>query len=93
MMRLAERMMTYFCTSVTASKQHVWTPIDPTNNGDDLKVMTRTSNDEPGRPCGIVLTVATSFWLPVSTKRVFDFLQDNTTRSQVITSACLLVSL
>ncbi|KAG0482772.1 hypothetical protein HPP92_010856 [Vanilla planifolia] len=45
-------------------------------------VMTRKSVDDPGRPPGIVLNAATSFWLPVPPKRVFDFLRDESSRSE-----------
>jgi homeobox-leucine zipper protein len=45
--------------------------------------MTRKSVDDPGRPPGIVLSAATSFWLPVPPKRVFDFLRDENTRNEV----------
>lgn len=38
--------------------------------------------DDPGRPPGIVLSAATSFWLPVPPKRVFDFLRDENSRSE-----------
>jgi homeobox-leucine zipper protein len=44
--------------------------------------MTRKSVDDPGRPPGIVLNAATSFWLPVPPKRVFDFLRDESSRSE-----------
>ncbi|KAE8654710.1 Homeobox-leucine zipper protein PROTODERMAL FACTOR 2 [Hibiscus syriacus] len=40
---------------------------------DDVRVMTRKSVDDPGRPPGIVLSAATSFWLPVSPKSIFNF--------------------
>ncbi|RZR96232.1 hypothetical protein BHM03_00025196 [Ensete ventricosum] len=42
--------------------------------------------DDPGRPPGIVLNAATSFWLPVPPKRVFDFLRDESSRSEVCLS-------
>ncbi|RZB61413.1 2-carboxy-1,4-naphthoquinone phytyltransferase, chloroplastic, partial [Glycine soja] len=45
-------------------------------------VLARKSVDEPGRPPGIVLSAATSFWLPVPPKRVFDFLRDENSRNE-----------
>jgi homeobox-leucine zipper protein len=39
--------------------------------------------DDPGRPPGIVLSAATSFWIPVPSKKVFDFLKDENHRSEV----------
>ncbi|ESQ55191.1 hypothetical protein EUTSA_v10024488mg [Eutrema salsugineum] len=81
MLKLAERMVMSFCSGVGASTAHVWTTLTTTGS-DDVRVMTRKSMDDPGRPPGIVLSAATSFWLPVSPKRVFDFLRDENSRSE-----------
>ncbi|XP_027366414.1 homeobox-leucine zipper protein MERISTEM L1-like [Abrus precatorius] len=80
MLKLAERMIMSFCTGVGASTAHAWTAL--TTGCDDVRVMTRKSMDEPGRPPGIVLSAATSLWLPVSSKRVFDFLRDENSRRE-----------
>ncbi|GAU29196.1 hypothetical protein TSUD_361860 [Trifolium subterraneum] len=48
----------------------------------DVRVMTRKSIDDPGEPPGIVLSAATSVWLPVSPQRLFDFLRDERLRSE-----------
>lgn len=82
MLKLAERMVISFCAGVSASTTHTWTTLSGTG-ADDVRVMTRKSIDDPGRPPGIVLSAATSFWLPVSPKRVFDFLRDENSRSEV----------
>ncbi|XP_017631647.1 homeobox-leucine zipper protein HDG2 isoform X1 [Gossypium arboreum] len=81
MLKLAERMVMSFCAGVSASTAHTWTTLSGTG-ADDVRVMTRKSVDDPGRPPGIVLSAATSFWLPVSPKRVFDFLRDENSRSE-----------
>ncbi|KAF9688296.1 hypothetical protein SADUNF_Sadunf02G0182800 [Salix dunnii] len=81
MMKLAERMAISFCAGVSASTAHTWTTLSGTG-ADDVRVMTRKSVDDPGRPPGIVLSAATSFWLPVPPKRVFDFLRDENTRNE-----------
>ncbi|MFQ6629350.1 hypothetical protein Gotur_008039 [Gossypium turneri] len=81
MLKLAERMVISFCGGVSASTAHTWTTLSGTG-ADDVRVMTRKSVDDPGRPPGIVLSAATSFWLPVSPKRVFDFLRDEHSRSE-----------
>ncbi|KAK8517319.1 hypothetical protein V6N12_032513 [Hibiscus sabdariffa] len=54
MLKLAERMVTSFCTGVGASTAHAWTTLTPTGS-DDVRVMTRKSMDDPGRPPGIVV--------------------------------------
>lgn len=82
MLKLAERMVMSFCTGVGASTAHTWTTLSG-SGADDVRVMTRKSMDDPGRPPGIVLSAATSFWLPVPPKRVFDFLRDENSRSEV----------
>ncbi|KAG5118893.1 hypothetical protein JHK82_033313 [Glycine max] len=81
MMKLAERMVISFCAGVSASTAHTWTTLSGTG-ADDVRVMTRKSVDDPGRPPGIVLSAATSFWLPVPPKRVFDFLRDENSRNE-----------
>ncbi|XP_028795280.1 homeobox-leucine zipper protein HDG2 isoform X2 [Neltuma alba] len=81
MLKLAERMVISFCAGVSASTAHTWTTLSGTG-ADDVRVMTRKSVDDPGRPPGIVLSAATSFWLPVPPERVFDFLRDENSRSE-----------
>ncbi|KAK8992235.1 hypothetical protein V6N11_048324 [Hibiscus sabdariffa] len=81
MLKLAERIVTSFCTGVGASTAHAWTTLSKTGS-DDVRVMTRKSIDDPGRPPGIVLCAATSFWIPVTPKRAFEFLRDENSRSQ-----------
>ncbi|KAI4331052.1 hypothetical protein MLD38_029279 [Melastoma candidum] len=81
MMKLAERMVMSFCAGVSASTAHTWTTLSGTGT-EDVRVMTQKSIDDPGRPPGIVLSAATSFWLPVPPKRVFDFLRDENSRNE-----------
>ncbi|XP_022876975.1 homeobox-leucine zipper protein PROTODERMAL FACTOR 2-like [Olea europaea var. sylvestris] len=81
MLKLAERMVMSFCSGVGASTAHTWTTLSG-SGADDVRVMTRKSVDDPGRPPGIVLSAATSFWLPVPPKRVFDFLRDENLRNE-----------
>ncbi|KAI3495224.1 hypothetical protein L1887_37461 [Cichorium endivia] len=91
MLKLAERMVLSFCSGVGASTAHTWTSLSG-SGGDDVRVMTRKSIDDPGRPPGIVLSAATSFWLPVEPKQVFNFLRDENSRSEWdILSNCGLV--
>ncbi|WCJ20264.1 Homeobox-leucine zipper protein HDG2 [Euphorbia peplus] len=81
MLKLAERMVISFCSGVGASTAHAWTTLSATGS-DDVRVMTRKSMDDPGRPPGIVLSAATSFWIPVTPKRVFEFLSDENNRNE-----------
>ncbi|XP_058072618.1 homeobox-leucine zipper protein ROC2-like isoform X2 [Magnolia sinica] len=81
MLKLAERMVISFCAGVSASTAHTWTTLSG-SGAEDVRVMTRKSIDDPGRPPGIVLSAATSFWLPVPPKRVFEFLRDENSRNE-----------
>ncbi|KAL5972735.1 Homeobox-leucine zipper protein roc2 [Asimina triloba] len=81
MLKLAERMVVSFCSGVSASTAHTWTTLSG-SGAEDVRVMTRKSIDDPGRPPGIVLSAATSFWLPVPPKRVFDFLRAENSRNE-----------
>ncbi|KAH7844773.1 hypothetical protein Vadar_031512 [Vaccinium darrowii] len=80
-LKLGERMVVSFCGGVSASTAHTWTTLSG-SGADDVRVMTRKSIDDPGRPPGIVLSAATSFWLPVPPKRVFGFIRDEQFRNE-----------
>lgn len=82
MLKLAQRMTNNFCAGVCASTVHKWNKLNGGNVGEDVRVMTRKSVDDPGEPPGVVLSAATSVWLPVSPQRVFDFLRDERLRSE-----------
>ncbi|KAM0926831.1 hypothetical protein ACQ4PT_003021 [Festuca glaucescens] len=85
MMRLSQRMVGSFCASLSASQLHRWTTLSGPGAGSDdaagVRVMVHRSTD-PGQPSGVVLSAATSIWLPVSCERVFAFVRDENTRSQ-----------
>ncbi|KAK9084871.1 hypothetical protein Sjap_025282 [Stephania japonica] len=81
MLKLAERMVISFGTGVSTSTSHNWSLL--CGSGDeDVRVMTRKSINDPGRPSGIVLGAALAFWLPIPPKRIFDFLRNENTRNE-----------
>ncbi|KAG5152819.1 hypothetical protein GLYMA_10G238100v4 [Glycine max] len=82
MLKLAQRMTSNFCSGVCASSARKWDSLHIGTLGDDMKVMTRKNVDDPGEPPGIVLSAATSVWVPVSRQRLFDFLRDERLRSE-----------
>ncbi|XP_058087000.1 homeobox-leucine zipper protein ANTHOCYANINLESS 2-like [Magnolia sinica] len=82
MLKLAQRMTDNFCAGVCASTVHKWNKLCAGNVDEDVRVMTRKSVDDPGEPSGVVLSAATSVWLPVSPQRLFDFLRDERLRSE-----------
>lgn len=82
MVKLSERMVTSFCAGVCGSTAHSWTLVS-WNGAEDVRVMMKESINDPGRPSGIVLCASTSFWLPQSHKRVFNFLSSENSRNEV----------
>lgn len=82
MLKLAQRMTNNFCAGVCASTIHKWNKLSVGNVDEDVRVMTRKSVDDPGEPPGVVLSAATSVWLPVSPQKLFDFLRNERLRSE-----------
>ena len=82
MLQLAQRMTDNFCSGVCASTARKWDTLRVGNVGEDVRVMTRKNLDDPGEPPGIVLSAATSVWMPVAQQRLFDFLRDDRLRSE-----------
>ncbi|XP_039042570.1 homeobox-leucine zipper protein ANTHOCYANINLESS 2-like isoform X2 [Hibiscus syriacus] len=82
MLKLAQRMTDNFCAGVCASTVHKWNKLNVGHVDEDVRVITRKSVDDPGEPPGIVLSAATSVWLPVSNKKLFDFLRDERSRNE-----------
>ncbi|KAK7257532.1 hypothetical protein RIF29_31572 [Crotalaria pallida] len=75
-LKLAERMVISFCRGVSASNAHTWTRV-----ANNVRVMLRQNVDDTGSP-GLVLHAATSLWLTLPPKRVFDFLSDLNSKSK-----------
>ncbi|KAK7270509.1 hypothetical protein RIF29_23707 [Crotalaria pallida] len=82
MLKLAQRMTSNFCSGVCASSARKWESLPIGTLGDDMRMMTRKNVDDPGEPPGIVLSAATSVWMPVSRQRLFDFLRNERLRSE-----------
>lgn len=75
--------MTYnFCAGVCASSVRKWDKLSVGNVGEDVRVMTRKNINDPGEPSGVLLSAATSVWMPITQQRLFDFLRDERMRSQ-----------
>ncbi|KAM1340851.1 hypothetical protein ACFX2H_039182 [Malus domestica] len=80
MMKLAQRMVNNFCASFSASNGHRWTTLSGTNEI-GVRVTIHKITD-PGQPNGVVLSAATTIWLPLSPHNVFNFFKDERTRPQ-----------
>ncbi|KAK2451406.1 homeobox-leucine zipper protein ANTHOCYANINLESS [Trifolium repens] len=79
-----KRSMTdYFWSGVSPSSACKWEIIPINNMGSiDMRIMSRKIPDASGENLSIVLSAATSVWMPLSRKRVFDFLRDARLRGE-----------
>ncbi len=82
MLKLAQRMTKNFCAAASASTAHSSTTLASSGENDDVRLMTRNGIDNLGEPHGTILSAATSLWLPVLPQRVFEFLRDESLRSE-----------
>ncbi|CAM0944708.1 unnamed protein product [Alopecurus aequalis] len=84
MLKLARRMTENFCAGVSASSAREWSKLDGATGsiGEDVRVMARKSVSEPGEPPGVVLSAATSVWVPVAPEKLFDFLRNEQLRAE-----------
>ncbi|KAH7529418.1 hypothetical protein FEM48_Zijuj05G0182000 [Ziziphus jujuba var. spinosa] len=80
MMKLAQRMVNNFCASINPSNGHQWTTLSGMNDA-GVKVTVHKCTD-PGQPNGMILSAATTIWLPIPPQDVFNFFKDERTRSQ-----------
>lgn len=80
MMKLSQRMVNNFCSSINPSNGHQWTSLSGLNDF-EVRAILHKSND-PGQPNGMVLSASTTIWLPVPPQNVFDFFRDGRTRPQ-----------
>ncbi|KAG2604955.1 homeobox-leucine zipper protein ROC8-like [Panicum virgatum] len=79
-MKLSQQMVSLFCASLSSSPQQRWVLLPGTTDV-SVRVATQPSV-EPGQPNSVVLTAATSIWLPVPASHAFAFLRDENARSQ-----------
>ncbi|CAL0332610.1 unnamed protein product [Lupinus luteus] len=80
LMKLAHRMITNFCASISTSSSHRWTTLSGLNEI-GVRVTVHNSSD-PGQPNGVVLSAATTIWLPIPPQVVFNFFKDERKRPQ-----------
>ncbi|KAL2533075.1 Homeobox-leucine zipper protein HDG11 [Abeliophyllum distichum] len=80
MMKLAQRMVNNFCASLNPSNGQQWSTLSGSNEF-EVRATLHKSND-PGQPNGVVLSAATTIWLPIPPENVFSFFRDESTRPQ-----------
>lgn len=81
-MKLAQRMANNFCANIGASNDHKWITLSGLNDV-GVRVTLHKSTDA-GQPSGVLLSAATTIWLPISPESVFAFFKDERTRTQVL---------
>ncbi|KAK4428167.1 Homeobox-leucine zipper protein HDG11 [Sesamum alatum] len=80
MMKLAQRMVNNFCSSINPSSGQQWTTLSGLNEFEVRATVHRSI--DPGQPNGLVLSAAATIWLPVPPQNVFNFFRDERTRPQ-----------
>ncbi|XP_060185579.1 homeobox-leucine zipper protein ROC8-like [Lycium barbarum] len=85
-MQISQRMVKSFCEILSMSDK-VDFPTSPEMTNKGVRISTRKS-EEISQPKGLIVTAATSLWLPLSFETVFNFFRDERTRPQwdVLTS-------
>lgn len=81
MMKLAQRMVNNFCSSINPCNGQQWTTISGLNEFEVRATLHRST--DPGQPNGVVLSAAATIWLPIPPQTVFNFFRDERTRPQV----------
>ena len=83
-MRLTRRMVKCYCESLCMQDNTSFPHLTRMNNS-GVRVAVRVNMSDPGEPKGMILSAATSFWLPLSPQHVFDYLIDDRKRAKVQT--------
>ncbi|CAL5404416.1 unnamed protein product [Camellia sinensis] len=79
-MNLSQRMVKNFWEMLSMSGKLDFPHLSELNNS-GVRVSVR-QNNEIGQPSGMIVSVASSLWLPLSSERLFNFFTDNKTRPQ-----------
>ncbi|CAN1743753.1 Homeobox-leucine zipper protein ROC5 [Linum perenne] len=81
LMKLSQKMVNSFYRGISIGLSNsIWEKLSPMSVGEDVTIMSRKNSTDPEEAMGIVLSASTSLWLPVSRRRVFEFLTREDTR-------------
>ncbi|KAG8388503.1 hypothetical protein BUALT_Bualt02G0132400 [Buddleja alternifolia] len=80
MMKLAQRMVNSFCSSINPSNGQQWTTFSGFNEYEVRSTLYKSA--DPGQPNGVVLSATATIWLPIPPQIVFNFFRDERTRPQ-----------
>lgn len=81
MMKLAQRMVNNFCSSINPANGQQWTTLSGSYEF-EVRATLHKSTD-PSQPNAVVLSAAATIWLPLSPTDVFNFFRDERSRPQV----------
>lgn len=87
MMKLSQRMVNNFCSIINLPNCQQWTALSGANELEVRACIHKFANS--GQSHGIVLSAATTIWLPIPSQIVFNFFKDERTRAQV--QCCLTI--
>ncbi|KAJ9702992.1 hypothetical protein PVL29_004658 [Vitis rotundifolia] len=79
-MKLGHRMVKDFCGVLSMSGKLDFPQLSEVDNS-GVRVSVRKST-EPGQPGGMIVSAATSLWLPMHCQTIFDFIRDEKMRPQ-----------
>ncbi|CAN1265910.1 Homeobox-leucine zipper protein HDG1 [Linum perenne] len=81
LMKLSQKMVNSFYRGISiGSSNSVWEKLTSLSVDKDVRIMARRNSTDLGEPLGVTLSASTSVWLPVSRRRVFEFLMSERTR-------------
>ncbi|KAL3845072.1 hypothetical protein ACJIZ3_002475 [Penstemon smallii] len=83
LMKLSHRMVNNFCEVLGMSDKLEYHNLSELNNS-GVRISLRESNGGLGQPNGLIVSAATSLWLPISHQNLFNFFKDNKKRAQVL---------
>ncbi|KAL6313916.1 hypothetical protein AAG906_011643 [Vitis piasezkii] len=81
LLTLADRMMRSFWRNLSASRKNQWMTV-PLSGAENIEAIIRFVKDKEGRRPGPALVMATTIRIPASSRRIFDFLQDENSRNK-----------
>ncbi|XP_026660364.2 homeobox-leucine zipper protein GLABRA 2 isoform X2 [Phoenix dactylifera] len=81
LLKFAQRMTSSFCQAIAASRNRTWTKAS-IRGGEDIRFTSRKNVNDPGEPTGVIVCAVSSTWLPVPSTALFDYLRDESRRTE-----------
>ncbi|XP_057766486.1 homeobox-leucine zipper protein PROTODERMAL FACTOR 2-like isoform X1 [Salvia miltiorrhiza] len=81
LLKLAERMIRHFNFNIFSNMESAWRAVN-LPGADEILIKTSFNLDDLQIPCPVVVSIATSVWLPVKQIQVFNFLRNEHNRAK-----------